>query len=191
MMDFLENDQQNSSSEEERGSLLPPPEQLITPGQFALLSLVTGGIYLYWWQYKMWRFLKNYHGLPVNPLARAVVNSFFPIYVVSLFVHFAGRAQQRGFTLDFSPLLFSFAYLAIFFANLLFPAYSIFLLFLFVPCLPLVRVHHFLALDCGAVEEHTPRIHKSDLVVVAVSIVVNFATAWWVAHGGAAILGLQ
>lgn len=166
-----------------------PPEQVWTAWQFVLLSLLSGGIFLFWWQYKMWNFLRERHGMQVMPLGRAVVNSIFPIFVLPLFINLAGRAQQRGYPLDFSPFLFSFAYLALYFVNLMLPSMAFVVLFLFIPCLPLLRVHQFLALTDSIPLTHARLFHKTDLAVVVIALVVNLLAAVWFANGGAELLG--
>jgi len=157
-----------------------PPEQLLRPAQFVLLTVCTLGFYLPWWQYRMWRFLKLRYGLPVRPAARAILNAFLPVYVLPLYLGLLGQAQERGQEPDFSPVLFSFGYIFLFFAPQFLPvgvvggiAVPLLMLgLLCTPLIPLLGVHRFLVETDGIPSEEARLLHRSDWKILGVVALV-------------------
>ena len=167
-------------------------EELHSPFSFVALTCLTGGLYLTWWQYRLWRCMRDRFGVPVNPLARAGVNTFFPIFTLSMFVLPMSLASKRGWKADFSPLLFSSAYILFFFAPALFPDRPLLMgaisLMRAIPCLQLLPVMRLLAASSGPVEE-VRLLSRSDVVVLLVSAALNLGFALLVGAYGAGLLG--
>lgn len=167
-------------------------EELHSPFSFVALTCLTGGLYLTWWQYRLWRCMRDRFGVPVSPLARAGINTFFPIFTLSMFVLPMSLASKRGWKADFSPLLFSSAYILFFFAPALFPDRPLLMgaisLMRAIPCLQLLPVMRLLAASSGPVEE-VRLLSRSDVVVLLVSAALNLGFALLAGAYGAGLLG--
>ena len=169
------------------------PEELHSGLSFAFLVVLSGGLYLAWWQYLLWRFLRDRCGMPVRPAVRAAVNAFFPVYAFSMFVYPMAFSAKRGRAPDFSAPLFAGAYVLFFFLPLLggehVAVLSLLSLLRLVPCLPLLEIHRFLAVSAGVPTREVRFASRSDLVVVLVSLVLT-AAVWLLASASALPAGI-
>jgi hypothetical protein len=78
--------------------------EVIDSGKFAILFILTLGLYGAWWTYKAWRFFKQKEDLDIMPAARAIFSIFF---TYSLFSEIKDYAKENGYTNNYhSGLLF-------------------------------------------------------------------------------------
>ena len=63
------------------------------PVTFFLLCFFTFGLYAVWWQFKVWRFLKEKEDLDIYPVARAIFSLFF---IHSLLGRIDNEAKDKG-----------------------------------------------------------------------------------------------
>lgn len=75
-------------------------QALLSTGRFAALCAATGGVYALWWQYKTWRFFKQWEQNNTWPVARTLF-SVFTIY--GLLVRIKELARRAGAPAGFSP----------------------------------------------------------------------------------------
>ena len=171
----------------------PRTEELHSPFSFVALTCLTGGLYLTWWQYRLWRCMRERFGVPVSPLARAGINTFFPIFTLSMFVLPMSLASKRGWKADFSPLLFSSAYILFFFAPALFPDRPLLMgaisLMRAIPCLQLIPVMRVLLESSDGPVEEVALLSRSDVVVLLASTALNLGFALLMGAFGAGLLG--
>ncbi|TPG71799.1 hypothetical protein [Hymenobacter nivis] len=73
---------------------------LLSTGRFVALCAATGGVYALWWQYKAWRFFKQWEQNDTWPVARVLL-SVFTIY--GLLVRIKELARRAGAPAGFSP----------------------------------------------------------------------------------------
>lgn len=72
---------------------------IIKPANFAVLYIVTLGVYGLWWMYKQWKFFKEKSGEDIYPVARAIFAIFF---LHGLFERIESFAHSRGYTKSYS-----------------------------------------------------------------------------------------
>ena len=72
---------------------------LITTDKFILLSILTLGMYPFWWTYKAWRFFKQKDELDIYPFARALFTIF---YLYSLFEMIQAYADSTNYSKRYS-----------------------------------------------------------------------------------------
>jgi len=155
-----------------------PPFQVLRPWQLLLLTLLTLGIYPHWFQFRCWLLLRDQYGVPVRPLARTLVNAFIPIYILPLQTLLVERAEQRGYVRDYSPGLFSLAYIALFFAPSLVTretlmgnvVAALMVMLLALPLMPLLQVTRVLVEADGLPARESPWLSRSDVRVVAFAV---------------------
>lgn len=65
---------------------------------WVVLAVSTFGLYLLYWYWMVWSYLRDRHGARVLPLVRSVVDVFVaPVFSYSLFRHLFDAARARGY----------------------------------------------------------------------------------------------
>jgi len=107
--------------------------------RFALLSIITLGIYELIWMYKNWRILKRELNLDVEPLFRAL---FSPVYIYRFSLRVEDLCKKEGIkTNKYSEALVVSSIYIFFSFSVNFPGYTpLLVLFTFLPLLPLVKL---------------------------------------------------
>jgi hypothetical protein len=105
--------------------------------RYALLSIITLGIYNIIWFYKTWKMLAEELKLNIMPLVRALFQVFF-------IIPFALRLRQflvsKGAQIGFNPIYLGVMFIAIaVFPSLLSAPFTLIAVFSFVPLIPLVE----------------------------------------------------
>ncbi|MFN8285927.1 MAG: hypothetical protein U0V74_04190 [Chitinophagales bacterium] len=77
-----------------------PNAVVIKPVYFALLSIATLGVYHIWWDYKVWRYIKEKDNSDIMPAARAIFVIIFGYY---LFERIAELVGEKGRAVNYSP----------------------------------------------------------------------------------------
>jgi hypothetical protein len=105
--------------------------------RFALLSIVTLGIYNIIWFYKTWNMLAAELKLQILPLVRALLQIFF---IIPLGIRLKQFLLIKGIEPNFNPIYLGIAFIAI----IIFPAFlstpfALIVVFTFVPLIPMVE----------------------------------------------------
>jgi len=74
-------------------------QKIISLWRFALLTVLSFGLYEIWWIYKTWRFYQQKDNSDINPAARAIFNILF---INSLFEKILSFAQEKGYNEKYS-----------------------------------------------------------------------------------------
>ena len=82
----------------------------ISPGRLALFSILTLGIYEFYWFYKNWVAVKKFEGAKVSPFWRAWFAIFF---CHNLFKQILKSAQKHGYQNSYSPGWLATAYIGL------------------------------------------------------------------------------
>lgn len=78
---------------------------LVNRFQFTLLYILSFALYGIWWQYKSWKFYRDYKAEDIMPAPRAIFALFF---IYGLFTRNQAYANEHDYTKSFSPgLLFA------------------------------------------------------------------------------------
>lgn len=77
-------------------------QEIISLNKFVILSIISFGLYPFWWTYKAWRFFRDEHNLEVMPAARTL---FSIIFLYSLFNKILLFAKNNGYTKSYPPIL--------------------------------------------------------------------------------------
>jgi len=104
--------------------------------KFALLSLVTFGVYEFVWFYKNWKLLNKEGELNISPFWRTF---FAPFFAVSLAGNLQKYLKSKNVTCDYSPRVVGIGYLFIFSLWKLPDPYWLISSFSFIPLLLLVN----------------------------------------------------
>lgn len=75
--------------------------EIVTLQKFAILSVISCGLYGLWWMYKTWKFFKQKDNLDIMPVPRAIFAIFF---LNGLFEKVQEFAQSKGYTKTFSSI---------------------------------------------------------------------------------------
>ncbi|MFY0598938.1 MAG: hypothetical protein JXR03_04655 [Cyclobacteriaceae bacterium] len=73
--------------------------ELISINKFAILCVVSFGLYEIWWIYKSWRFFKDKDNLDIMPAWRALFSVFF---LYQLFERILDFAKKNGYSKDYA-----------------------------------------------------------------------------------------
>lgn len=107
-----------------------PQAVTIKPLHFVLLCLATFGFYLFWWHYKVWRFIKQKDHKDIYPALRAL---FGIIFSVALFARVADLAAEKGREVSYNTPFTYVVYLLLLFTNFLSLPLGLLSVFTFVP----------------------------------------------------------
>jgi hypothetical protein len=103
--------------------------------KFALLSIVTAGIYELVWFYRQWKFLKTETGADISPFWRAFFGAFFS---GSLAGRLRDHLRSKSIPCAFSPTVIGISYFVLTILVQLPDPYWLVSYLTFVPLLPLV-----------------------------------------------------
>lgn len=109
--------------------------ELLSSQKFILLSVLSLGLYEFWWIYKSWCFFRDKDQLDIMPAARAIFAFFF---INSLFDTIQEYSQSKGYTATFSSMGYSAGFIVLNFAGRLPDPYwliSFLSVFLLIPAL--------------------------------------------------------
>lgn len=134
-----------------------PAFYVVSPHKFAMLYLLTAGIYLLYWFYKNWRIYSDVTGERVSPVLRAIFAIFF---VHSLFDRVKGRLLWAGIRTGWSPGFHATFLLLLFLADAILSAIAsrgvgapildlLSLLMIFPLYAVITRAQHYINLACG------------------------------------------
>ena len=85
-------------------------QYIISVGKFALLSVLTFGLYNLWWTYKEWRFFQEKENQDLAPAIRAI---FGVVFLIPLFTRIKNFAKRSGYAKTFSPVAIYLCYLLV------------------------------------------------------------------------------
>jgi len=106
----------------------------VSTPKLILSSIFTYGIFNLYWFYRNWDYIKQSSNIELNSLVRAWL---FPFYMYSCFKYIKTIANNRGFEVEWSPVLLTIIYF------ILFSCWYIPYLFILalLPCLAILPVN--------------------------------------------------
>jgi len=83
------------------------PQKHLSEARFALLCVLTFGLYQRWWMYKSWKFIKDKDQSDIYPIIRSIFAIFFLYTLNEKILHYA---KEEGYEKDYSsgPLFVGF-----------------------------------------------------------------------------------
>lgn len=76
-------------------------QKIVSANKFIVLCIVTVGLYAIWWQYKTWRFFKQWQQSDIWPVARALFSVFNVYQLLKEVQRFASRNTPTA--VDYNP----------------------------------------------------------------------------------------
>lgn len=109
---------------------------------FVLLCIAGSGIYITYWFYKNWKFIKEHDNLAnIFPFSRAILQ---PLFAYSLFERIFTLAKEKGYKRKHYPGLISGAYIALSIPYVLYPnPYWLISTFFFIPLIAVVKALNY------------------------------------------------
>ncbi|MBC5775557.1 hypothetical protein H8S95_15880 [Pontibacter sp. KCTC 32443] len=105
--------------------------------KFCLLCFLSGGIYLLYWQYKSWNYLKQKEQSDIQPFWRAVFGIFFIISLNRKLAHLAG--EKQGESASNYAVIAGVIYIIMYITHKFPDPYWVISLFAFLPLIPIVK----------------------------------------------------
>lgn len=68
-------------------------QKLISTSKFVIFSILSFGLYNYWWMFKEWRFFQQKENIKIMPAFRAIFAIFFLYSLLKRIISFAESAQ--------------------------------------------------------------------------------------------------
>lgn len=134
--------------------------------KFAVMSVVTFGLYDVWWFYRNWAYLKQRHTLKISPFWRGWFVLFFGY---DLLKRIKTEAAERGLVADYSPGWLILIYILVAFVGFRLPGLFYFVGLLgFVPLLPVVNVINWLNEDRVPQEAMNKRFSPWNILAIVV-----------------------
>lgn len=109
--------------------------------KFSLLCFLSGGIYLIYWQYKSWSYLKQKQQSDIQPFWRAIFGILFIISLSKKLASLAGK--KKGRSLGNYAVLAGILYIIMYITHKFPDPYWVISLFAFAPLIPIAKYQNF------------------------------------------------
>jgi hypothetical protein len=138
-------------------------QEIVSDVKFAVLSIVSLGLYNLLWTYNAWRFLAQYKKMDIMPAARTLLNVF---YYPSLFSNIQKLAKENNSKSDYVPLFLFIMYVGFIIIQYFNAKLGILALFAFVFLIPVNSDLNFLKQNLKEVRIKKENLFSDILILV-------------------------
>lgn len=151
-------------------------QEIISLNKFVILSILSFGLYPFWWTYKAWRFFRDEHNLDIMPAARAL---FSYIFLYSLFNRILLFARNNGYTKSYHSILLHAVFVVVISLSYLPEPYFLISLLNFIIFIPAFQALNFAKMNdprVAAIE--TTSFNKRQIVVLTLGSLLWLLNLW-------------
>jgi len=143
----------------------------INVNKFIALSLITVGLYNFWWIYKSWRFIRDQEKSEILPAFRTIFSLFF---LIPLFNRILKLAKRSGYEPNYPSIILFIGFLLVSFLAYLPEPYFLFSLVGFVFLIPPFKAIKYAIANCEGFKENELRTFNGRQIF----LLVIFGIIW-------------
>lgn len=144
---------------------------IISLKKFILFSVLSFGIYTFWWTFKEWRFFMQKDQLNINPTMRAVFSVF---YLYPLFKKILLFAQEKSYIHKYSPFLMFLGAILLSIIPMVSDSYWILSVFSFIFYIPAFNALNYAKLK----SDQLVIIQNKELTVIQICLIAIGLILW-------------